>query len=62
MIERIEELNETKEWSRDLLHPTEEGLCSLLALYGVSDAVAVGLLDTSHGADDIRWNYIIDKK
>ena len=34
MIERIEELNETKEWSRDLLHPTEEGLCSLLALYG----------------------------
>ncbi len=62
MIERIEELNETKEWSRDLLHPTEEGLCSLLALYGVSDAVAVGLLDTSHGADDIRWNYIIDKQ
>ena len=61
MIERIVELNETKEWSRDLPHPTEEGLCSLLALYGVSDAVKVGLLDTSHGADDIRWNYIIDK-
>ena len=62
MIERIEELNETKEWSRDLLHPTEEGLCSLLALYGVSDAVAVGLIDTSFDEADIRWNYIIDKK
>lgn len=62
MIERIVELNETKEWSRDLPHPTQEGLCSLLALYGVSNAVKVGLLDTSHGADDIRWNYIIDKK
>ena len=24
--------------------------------------MGVGLLDTSHGADDIRWNYIIDKK
>ena len=59
---RIEELNKTKACSQTFDHPAWEELLSLLSLYGVKGMESVGLIDTSHDAEDIRWNYIIDKK
>lgn len=59
---QIEERNKTRECSKALVHPAWEELLSLLALYGVDGMETVALIDTSFDADDIRWNYIIDKK
>ena len=59
---KIEELNKMRACSRDLSHPAWEDLMSLLTLYGVDGMESVGLIDTSYDAEDIRWNYIIDKK
>ena len=58
----IEPLNQTKACSKTLTHPTWAELQSLLSLYGVEGAAGAGLIDTSHDARDIRWNYIVDKK
>lgn len=62
MVDEIKELNKAKDCSKALEHPTWEALLSLLSLYGVEDMQSAGLIDTSHDAQDIRWNYIIDKK
>ncbi len=59
---QIEELNKPKPCSQALVHPAWEELLSLLSLYGVEAAENVGLMDTSHDEQDIRWNYIIDRK
>ncbi len=59
---RIEELNKTKACSQTFDHPAWEELLSLLAQYGIESMEHIGLMDTSHDAQDIRWNYIIDKK
>ena len=61
-IHTIQELNKTKPCSLALAHPAWAELGSLLALYGVGDMERVGLMDTSHDAADIRWNYIVDTK
>lgn len=62
MTGQIEERNKMKDCSRGFVHPAWEELLSLLALYGVNGMESVGLIDTSHDADDIRWNYIVDRK
>ena len=59
---QIEERNRTKECSKALAHPAWEDLLALLSLYGVAGMGEVGLIDTSHDENDIRWNYIIDRK
>ena len=59
---QIEERNKTQDCSKALTHPAWGELLSLLALYGVADMEEVGLIDTSHDAQDIRWNYVIDRK
>jgi len=58
----IKPLNQTKACSEALPHPTWAELQSLLSLYGVEGMAGAGLIDTSHDAQDIRWNYIVDKK
>lgn len=59
---QIKELNKPKDCSRSFVHPAWDELVSLLSLYGVDGIKSVGLIDTSHDAEDIRWNYIIDRK
>lgn len=39
-----------------------EHITGLLRRFGIPNAVAVQFVDSSHGEDDIRYNYIIDKK
>ena len=56
----IEPLNQTKACSKTLTHPTWAELQSLLSLYSVEGVAGAGLIDTSHDARDIRWNYIVD--
>ena len=60
--DRIKALNKAKPCSEALAHPGWEQLLALLALYGVEDAAEAGLMDTSHDGQDVRWNYILDKK
>ncbi len=60
--DRIRELNAMQACSGPLPHPDRNELLSLLGLYGVEGMESVGLIDTSHDEQDIRWNYIIDKK
>lgn len=62
MAMEIEQLNTAKACSEALAHPTWTELASLLSLYGVEGMEGAGLIDTSHDEQDIRWNYIIDKK
>ena len=62
MTGQIEERNQTRDCSKALAHPAWEELLSLLARYGVEGMESVGLIDTSFDAEDIRWNYIIDRK
>ena len=62
MTGQIEERNQTRDCSKALAHPAWEELLSLLARYGVGGMESVGLIDTSFDAEDIRWNYIIDRK
>ena len=59
---KIEELNKPKTCSQALIHPAWDDLLALLSLYGVEQMETAGLIDTSHDAKDIRWNYIVDKK
>ena len=59
---KIEELNKPKTCSQALIHPAWDDLLALLSLYGVEQMETAGLIDTSHDARDIRWNYIVDKK
>lgn len=43
--------------------PTKEDLLVCLEAYGIkADGMDIGLIDTSHDKDDIRLNYLIDKK
>ena len=60
--DRIKALNKAKPCSEALAHSGWEELLALLALYGVEDAAEAGLMDTSHDGQDVRWNYILDKK
>ena len=59
---RIEERNQPRECSKALPHPTWDDLLSLLARCGVDGMEEASLIDTSFDEQDIRWNYIIDKK
>ena len=61
-MDQIKALNKTQACSEALAHPAWDELLSLLALYGVEGMEDVGLMDTSHDAADVRWNYIVDKK
>ena len=58
----ITELNEMRQCSKETIRPEPEEIVGLLRAYGVSEAHSIGLLDSSHGADDIRWNYVIDRQ
>ena len=59
---QIKERNQPRECSKALAHPAWEELLGLLGLYGVKNMENVGIIDTSFDEQDIRWNYIIDKK
>lgn len=47
---------------KERVKPLRDEIAALLGAYGVGEISATELIDSSHGADDIRWNYIIDKK
>lgn len=58
----IREINRTAECSKEMAHPDAEAIAALMCAYGVTDVSEIGLIDSSHGTDDIRWNYVIDRK
>ena len=58
----IKELNNSQSCSKEHVHPQAEEIAALMREYGVAEIESIGLIDTSHDADDIRWNYIIDRK
>ena len=41
---------------------TKPALLRLLADYGVDDFSELRAIDSSHGEDDLRWNYILDRR
>ncbi|MBR4905881.1 MAG: phosphotransferase [Clostridia bacterium] len=58
----ITEINTVKDCTKTMARPNAEDVAALLLAYGISKPHTIGLLDSSHGADDIRWNYVIDRK
>ncbi len=59
---QIIEINTVKDCTKEMARPNVEDLAALLLAYGVSELHSIGLVDSSHGADDIRWNYVVDRK
>ena len=55
-------INALKDCSKSAARPDFGDIAALLKQYGVFELREVGLIDTSHGADDIRWNFIVDRK
>ena len=59
---------ETREWKTGKHFPKEQkvpdraDLLAALGEYGVSEANEVTLFDTTHDADDVRLNFIVDRK
>lgn len=47
---------------KERVKPRRDEIAALLGAYGVESVSETEWIDSSHGADDIRWNYIIDKK
>lgn len=62
MPEKENELIPGKHFPEDIAAPDRAEVLALLAGYGYTAEGEVKLIDTSHGADDIRLNYIINKK
>ena len=62
MLENETELLPGKFFPEHITPPDRAEILALLAGYGYITDGEVKLIDTSHGADDIRLNYIIDKK
>lgn len=58
----IKELNQHKSCSEEYDRPEAVDVAALLRMYGVPEPCSIGLTDSSHGADDIRWNYIVDRR
>lgn len=58
----ITEIHPRKACSEALPSPDADAIAAILRGYGVTFVHSIGLIDSSHGADDIRWNYIINKK
>lgn len=58
------ELTPGKFFPADMKAPSREDVIAALAEYGIEDGEGKGirLIDSSHSANDIRLNYIIDKK
>ena len=61
MIE-IKEQNKLQDCSKGLLRPQADEIAALMRQYGADAAGSIALIDSSHGADDIRWNHIVDGK
>ena len=59
---QIIEKTAVKEYSRAFGLPEYDELAAILKEYGVQRPETVELYDTSHGADDIRWNFIADRR
>lgn len=62
MITPDEQLKPGKHFPERMTPPSREDVLSKLAEYGFASQGEVRLIDTSHDADDIRLNYIIDNK
>ena len=58
----ITEINTVKDCTKTMTRPNAEDVAALLLMYGISELHTISLLDSSHGADDIRWNYVIDSR
>lgn len=61
-LPQIIEINTVKDCTKETARPSAKDIAALLRIYGVSKPHSIGLVDSSHGADDIRWNYIIDRR
>ena len=59
---QIIEINTVKDCTTKMTRPSAEEIAALLRTYGVSELHSIGLLDSSHGTDDVRWNYIADRR
>ena len=63
MGQRMEkELTPGEHFPDDMTAPSRDDILSELAKYGFASKGDISLIDTSHDRDDIRLNYIIDKK
>ena len=51
-----------KHFPGDMIPPTGSDILAELAGFGFNGQGDIRLIDTSHGADDIRLNYIIDRR
>ena len=58
----IIEKTQVRECSRLIGLPDGDELAAILYGYGAGRTENAELYDTSHGPDDIRWNYIIDRR
>ena len=56
------ELIPGKHFPADMKAPERTDILSELSEYGYTGRGDIRLIDTSHGSDDIRLNYVIDKK
>ena len=57
----IEEQDKLKACSAERNRPDAADLAAVLRQYGVEAASRIEMIDSSHGADDIRWNYVVDR-
>ncbi|GEM_PF-74131 len=57
-----ENLTPGKHFPENMTAPDRGEILAALAGFGIAGGDEIRLIDTSHGADDIRLNYIIDKK
>lgn len=62
MISPDEQLKPGKHFPENLTPPGREDVLSELAKYGCAGQGEIRLIDTTHDADDIRLNYIVDKR
>ena len=51
-----------KYFPKNMTPPGREELLAMLGSYGHMSSGGIRLIDSSHGADDLRLNYIIDRK
>lgn len=60
-IPEIKEQNKLKDCSKERVRPQPQEIVDLMRAYGVSTLSEIGMIDSSRDADDIRWNYVIDR-
>ncbi|MBO6159714.1 MAG: phosphotransferase [Firmicutes bacterium] len=51
-----------KYFPKDIKIPQKTDIIKVLQAYGIQDCNQITLIDSTHDADDIRLNYILDKK